>query len=116
MDSEPWSFWISTVIMASCRINEFFLIIFLTKQYFGTSSQFKSAYFLFLQIGYMIDFASGICWIIYLITSANLTYMMCFEWYETYFATIWNSLLAFNRCTVIMFPLLQNSVSLNDVL
>lgn len=87
------------------------VIIFLTIQYFKKSSKHKSAYYVILNVGYIIDIILFINWLIPFSTNTYFFTLITFEWYTIYFATIWNVVLCLNRCTALVFLVRYEKVS-----
>ena len=101
----------SNIFSCTSRALETLIVIFLCAQYFKTKSNYKSAYFVILNLGYMADLVLFINWVIPLNINVYYFTLVVFEWYITYFITIWNVILCINRCTALVFIVKYEKVS-----
>ena len=93
----------SNIIACSSRALEFLVVVFLTSQYLKTQSNYKSAYFVILNVGYIADLTILLNWVLPLSTEIYNFSMILHTWHNTYFVTAWNAILCFNRCTALAF-------------
>ena len=109
----------SNIISFLTRVPELAIAIFLTSQLVKPNSNYKSAYFVILNIGYIEDLINFLIWCLqwcpWLGTAQwNITSIL-FQWHNIFFIIVWNAILVFNRCTALAFSLKHERVSL-DVL
>lgn len=108
----------SSIVQCSSQGLECLLVIFLTSQYLKKKSNFKSSYFVILNIGYIFDVILFITWLLSFtpFISFNSTFYSFFmsmqEWYIMFFITIWNVILCLNRCTALIFYFKYDKVCL----
>ena len=92
------------------------VILFLGFQNSKKDSNLRSAYYIIYFVGLIVDLIAAVIWFInniclqytnvFFFNADNLTF-----WYIVLFIGCWNTVLALNRCTALIFPVIQVTVS-----
>ena len=113
MGSSDLIMWLAFGWALPCLIAEVFLVIFFFSNFLKSTSKYKSAYFIFLFMGYSMEIIYGIIRYtnIFYPTPISTLLSTWYTWYGYMFAPIWTVLLACNRCTAIVAPIRHQHVS-----
>ena len=92
------------------------VIVFLITSLYRREVYFQSAYFVIYLIGLIVDFFNAFIWFLdFVCLNYSLNFLLYFDnvsyWYVTIFLGFWNSILAVNRFTALLYPLRQSRVS-----
>lgn len=106
--------WCIEILYYFCSIFEVLVIIFLFAQVFKKKSDFKSSFYLILNVDYCISFIICLFWFIHDMGGHSCTIIVYItalqEWYGLFLYGFCNFLLGLNRCTALAFPLHHKKV------
>lgn len=108
--------WTIEILYYLCSILEVSVITFFILEYFKHKSDFKTSFYLILNIDYSVSFIICLFWFLYDFfgyTSETFGYITAFqEWYGLFFYGFCNFLLGLNRCSALAFPFNHKRVSI----